>query len=48
LQIVFSALTAGSFLVIILSDENLSAIIGAIISLLLLMLNTYAKDISLL
>lgn len=46
-QIVISALTTGSFLVAIISNENLSATVGAILSLVLLILNTYAKNFNL-
>lgn len=46
-QIVLSALTTGSFLVTIFSNEKISGIIGAIFSLSLLILNTYTKNFNL-
>jgi hypothetical protein len=46
-QIVLSALTTGSFLVTILSNEKISGIIGSIFSLALLILNAYSKNFSL-
>ena len=46
-QIVLSAFTTGSFLVTILSNEKISSIIGAIFSVILLILNTYVKDFNL-
>lgn len=46
-QIILSAMTTGSFLVTIISNEKVSAVIGAILSLLLLILNTYAKNFNL-
>ncbi len=46
-QIVLSALTTGSFLVTIFSNEKISGIIGAILSLALLILNTYTKNFNL-
>jgi len=47
-QIVLAAITTGSFLITIFSDEKISSIIGAVLSLLLLMLNTYIKSVPLL
>ncbi|EOU1648713.1 MAG: SLATT domain-containing protein [Clostridium perfringens] len=47
-QIVLSALTTGSFLVTIISNEKISAIIGALLSVILLILNTYVKNFNLL
>ncbi|MBU3137572.1 SLATT domain-containing protein [Clostridium gasigenes] len=46
-QIVISALTTGSFLLTIISNEKVSATLGAILSLVLLILNTYAKNFNL-
>lgn len=47
LQIILSALTTGSFLASILSDVNATKIIGAFLSLCLLILNAYAKNFNL-
>jgi hypothetical protein len=47
-QIVLSAITTGSFLVTIVSSEKLAGFLGAIISIILLILNTYVKDFNLL
>ncbi|MHC1717793.1 MAG: SLATT domain-containing protein [Acidaminococcaceae bacterium] len=44
LQIVLSALTTGSFLITIFGTERISSIIGALCSLILLMINTYFKN----
>lgn len=46
-QIVLSALTTGSFLVIISSYELIASIIGAVISISLLILNAYTKNFDL-
>lgn len=46
-QIVLSALTTGSFLVTIVSNKELSGIIGAVISIILLILNAYTKNFDL-
>lgn len=46
-QIVLSALTTGSFLVTIFSDKEISGTIGAILSVILLILNTYNKNFNL-
>ncbi|MBQ8997793.1 MAG: SLATT domain-containing protein [Clostridium sp.] len=46
-QIILSAITTGSFLVTIISDEKLSATLGAVLSLILLILNTYVKNFNL-
>lgn len=43
-QIVLSALTTGTFLVSIISNEKISSVIGASISTVLLILNTLAKN----
>lgn len=47
MQIILSALTTTSFLVTIFSNEKISVIIGAILSLFLLILNTYTKNFNL-
>jgi hypothetical protein len=47
-QIVLSAITTGSFLVTIVSSEKFAGFLGAIISIILLILNTYVKDFNLL
>ncbi|HEY8892394.1 MAG TPA: SLATT domain-containing protein [Clostridium sp.] len=46
-QIVLSALTTGSFILTIISNKKISGIIGALLSLALLMLNTYFKNFDL-
>lgn len=46
-QIAISAVTTGSFLVTIISDKKICGIIGAILSLVLLILNAYAKNFNL-
>lgn len=46
-QIILSAMTTGSFLVTIISNEKVSAIVGGILSLALLILNTYIKNFNL-
>lgn len=46
-QIVLSALTTGSFLATILSEEKIAGVIGAIISITLLILNSYTKNFDL-
>lgn len=46
-QIILSAITTGSFLVNIISDEKVSATLGAVLSLILLILNTYVKNFNL-
>ena len=46
-QIILSAMTTGSFLVTIISNEKVSAIVGGILSLVLLILNTYIKNFNL-
>jgi len=43
-QIILSAITTGTFLAVIFTNERFSAIIGAILSLILLIINTYAKS----
>lgn len=43
-QIALSALTTGSFISIVFIEESVAATVGAIISTILLMLNTYTKD----
>lgn len=47
IQIILSAVTTGGFLVTIISSEKAAGFIGAIISLALLILNTYVKDFNL-
>lgn len=47
LQIVLSALTTGSFLAIISSYEVMASIVGAVISIALLILNAYTKNFDL-
>lgn len=47
LQIVLSALTTGGFLGTIISEEKLCGIIGALLSLCLLILNAYVKNFNL-
>lgn len=46
-QITISAITTGSFLLTIVSNEKIAGIIGAVLSLILLILNTYAKNFNL-
>lgn len=46
-QIILSALTTGSFLATILSDKALAGIVGALISIILLILNAYTKNFDL-
>ena len=46
-QIVLSAMTTGSFVVTLISDEKISAIVGSSLSLILLILNTYVKNFNL-
>lgn len=46
-QIVLSSITTGSFLVTIITDEKLASVVGAIFSLILLILNAYVKDFDL-
>lgn len=46
-QIVLSAITTSGFIIAIFSEGKVANILGAITSLLLLILNTYAKNISL-
>ncbi|MGQ0437503.1 SLATT domain-containing protein [Bacillus sp. B-TM1] len=46
-QIALSALTTGSFLVTILLNEVLAGFVGAVISVILLILNAYTKDFQL-
>ena len=43
-QIILSAMTTGSFITTIIADEKISAIIGAVFSLGLLILNAFAKN----
>ncbi len=46
-QIVLSALLSGGFLVTIISSDKVTGIVGGILSLFLLILNTYAKNFNL-
>lgn len=46
-QIILSAATTSGFVITIFSDEKLASVIGAVISLVLLMLNTYTKNFNL-
>lgn len=46
-QIVLSAMTTGSFLVTLISVEQISKIVGALLSIALLVLNTYSKNFNL-
>lgn len=46
-QIVLSAMTTGSFLVTLISVEQISKIVGALLSIVLLVLNTYSKNFNL-
>ena len=46
-QIVLSAIATTGFFVTIFSDEKIGSIIGAIFSLILLILNSYAKNFNL-
>ncbi|OOP72140.1 SLATT domain-containing protein [Clostridium beijerinckii] len=46
-QIVLSAMTTGSFLVTLISIEQISKIVGALLSITLLVLNAYSKNFNL-
>ncbi|AIQ40521.1 SLATT domain-containing protein [Paenibacillus sp. FSL R5-0912] len=46
-QIVLSALTTGGFIVAIIIDEKIASIVGALISVILLILNAYTKNFDL-
>lgn len=46
-QIFLSALTTGSFLATILSNKAITGVVGAVISIILLILNTYTKNFNL-
>ncbi len=46
-QIILSALTTGSFLATIINDEVIIAVLGAIFSIILLILNAYVKNFDL-
>ena len=46
-QIVLSAITTSGFVVAIFSDDNIASVLGAIVSLALLILNTYIKNFDL-
>lgn len=47
LQIVLSALTTGGFIVTIIADEKIAGILGALVSISLLILNAYTKNFDL-
>lgn len=47
LQIVLSALTTGGFIVTIIADEKIAGILGAFVSVSLLILNAYTKNFDL-
>lgn len=46
-QIILSGVTTSGFVVAIFSDDNIASIIGAVVSLALLILNTYIKNFNL-
>lgn len=46
-QIILSAVTTSGFVVAIFSDDKIASVLGAVISLVLLILNTYAKNFNL-
>lgn len=46
-QIVLSAMTTGSFIATILGDGKISAVVGTLLSLILLILNAYVKNFNL-
>ena len=46
-QIILSAITTSSFIVAIFSDNKVASILGALVSLVLLILNTYTKNFNL-
>lgn len=46
-QIILSAVTTSGFVVAIFSDDKVASILGAIVSLALLILNTYTKNFNL-
>lgn len=47
IQIVLSAMTTGGFLTALIFDEQIATIVGAILSLLLLIFNSYTKNFNL-
>lgn len=47
LQIILSGITTSGFVVTIFSNDNVTSILGAIVSLALLILNTYMKNFNL-
>lgn len=47
LQIIFSALTTGGFIVTIIADEKIAGILGALVSISLLIMNAYTKNFDL-
>lgn len=46
-QIILSAITTSGFIVAIFSDNKVASILGALVSLVLLILNTYTKNFNL-
>lgn len=46
-QIILSAITTSGFIVAILSEDKIASVLGAIISLVLLILNSYTKNFNL-
>lgn len=46
-QIILSGITTSGFVVTIFSDDNVASILGALVSLALLILNTYIKNFNL-
>ena len=46
-QIILSGITTSGFVVAIFSDDNVASILGALVSLALLILNTYIKNFNL-
>jgi protease II len=46
-QIILSAITTSGFIIAIISDNKIASVIGAIVSLILLVLNSYVKNFNL-
>lgn len=46
-QIILSAITTSGFIVAIFSDDKMASILGALVSVILLILNTYTKNFNL-
>ena len=46
-QIILSGVTTSGFVVAIFSDDNVASILGVVVSMVLLILNTYIKNINL-